>query len=168
MEEALREAGETEHLQWDEDKDSRVDFDKIGRENFTGGKTLGLEICANLDFRKHIESRAAMAKAVLGAFSRIANYNGGISGRAGRQLYTGMIPPIMTYMAEVWRREGDTRAQIPLDLVNAKALRRVTRASRGSSREALEWIANVEPLDLFFRGTQKACGRRAVRNGTHR
>ena len=61
-------------------------------------------------------------------------------------MYTGMIRPILSYMAEVWSKEGGPDIVGEAKLLSNAVLRRVTRAYRGSSTWEVSWIANVEPL----------------------
>ncbi|KAF8429652.1 hypothetical protein EV426DRAFT_703448 [Tirmania nivea] len=72
---------------------------------------------------------------------RLSNSNGGISARASRVMYTGMIRPVFTWGAELWHCPRHTQR------LEYRALRKITGASFGSSHRKLAWVAGVEPLE---------------------
>ncbi|KAF8417556.1 hypothetical protein EV426DRAFT_622402, partial [Tirmania nivea] len=84
---------------------------------------------------------------------RLSNSNGGISSRASRAMYTGMIRPVFTWGTELWHHpyQVDPRT-LPLKRLEYRALRKVTRAYFGSSHRKLACIAGVEPLEAVKTG----------------
>ena len=156
----LDKEGTREHLSWDPEKYTRVDF---GRKPKSQCKSLGLTISSDLNFKLHVRDRVHKARGAIAILSRISNSNSGISPKAARQLYTGCIRPMLTYGAEVWYQEGSNLAR-ELDSVQREALRKVTGAYRGSSARKVELIANVEPMELYLGHLQGAWAARTLRS----
>jgi len=99
----------------------------------------------------------------------LGNKNGGLSSSAMRGLYTGMVRPIFTWGAEVWR---DTTPKISAyKKLEYQALRKITGAYHGAAHTKLGLIANVEPIedklrDLELAGQQKPSARGILSSGT--
>ena len=71
----------------------------VGRKGKRVGATvkiLGVIMNDTLQFRKHADYRAEKWKQLWGALHRLDNTKASMSPSAWRQLYTGMVRPVMT------------------------------------------------------------------------
>ena len=139
----ILEATAKEHdLSWDQQKDSKVDFNETGPLQST--TTLGCTINSRLSFQEHVNTRTKKAERIWQVMKRLGNNNGGLSPLALRLLYTGMIRPIFTYGAEIWLHNPPNLETFRR--LEYQALRKITGAYHDSSHEKLGFIANIEPI----------------------
>ena len=120
-------------------------------------KVLGVQIKHCLLFHHHMEYRAGIARKAWGAFGRLGNMRKGLSPTSWRQLYTGMIRPMMLWGMELaWRAEGLLLPSDPkprtgwtsMQRIEAAAARKTTGAYTCASTEKVLAIAGIEPLHV--------------------
>jgi len=138
----LVEVAKDQHLTWDPRKDTQVDFGDSRPIQHT--TTLGITICSNLSFQKHIDNRFKKAERIWHVMRRLGNSNGGMSPIALRLLYTGMIRPIFTWGAEIWLHNPPNYSAFRR--LEYEALRRITGSYHGASHEKPGYIGNIEPI----------------------
>ena len=96
----------------------------------------------------------------------LATTKGGISPLAARSLYTGMVRPIFTWAAEIWRKPNTRNTHLrEMGRIEYKALRRICSGYYGSRHTTLTRIAAVEPLESKLDDISASWAGRAVRNG---
>lgn len=157
---SLIKAAKEDKLEWDTSKDTRLDF---GNNN-TEIKTLGIVVDSKLNFRKHIRARTEKAGAAMNVLLRLGNSNKGMSPRALRSMYTGLIRPIFLWGAELWDQANTSQ----MEHIEYQALRKICGAYQGSSKIKLGLIANIEPLESKLSDLRNCWAARAVRTGdTH-
>ena len=67
---------------------------------------MGVLVDDGLRFKDHIKYRAEKGRRLCGALCSLGNTVKGMSPKAWRQLYTGMVRPVLTWGMEVaWRGE---------------------------------------------------------------
>jgi len=106
-----------------------------------------------LIFSKHIKELTQKAARILKAMTGLCNSRGGISPKAARSLYTGMVRPIFSYGSELWHRPhlGKLHPSRCNDMLRLEypALRSITGACayHGSAASKLRAIAGIEVLN---------------------
>ena len=116
-------------------------------------------------WKTHINNRTQKAKTVMDTMWRLCSSQGGISPRAARSLYTGMIRPIIKWGVELWNRpNGRTNTLLyEAERIQYRALRRIIGAYNGASTEKLLGIAAIEPLQANLNDISNAWAAGAVR-----
>ncbi|KAF8417874.1 hypothetical protein EV426DRAFT_706624 [Tirmania nivea] len=71
----------------------KVGQSDFGRSNKNSQlvKTLGITVDSHLQFTPHIKARTHKAASLMAVMERLTNSNGGMSGKACRAMYTGII-----------------------------------------------------------------------------
>ena len=103
----LKEAAREHGIVFAPEKEETVTF-RAGKRSLKAKscKVLGVQIDECLLFHHHMEYRANIARKAWGAFSRLGDMRKGLSPTSWRQLYTGMIRPMMLWGMELaWRTE---------------------------------------------------------------
>ena len=139
--ETVREIMGRRNFPLDDAKEEFITFDGKRKKVV---KYLGFWLDTKLDHKTHISKRLTKATQVWGAVCRIGNSYSGIKPRSYRQIYTGMIRPILLYGFEVINQN-----RIPWDKIESleyQAMRKVTGAYHGARKEKVLKIAGVESL----------------------
>jgi hypothetical protein len=90
-------------------------------------KWIGIHFDNKLTFVEHTKEAAAKAMRVANASALLGNSIHGLSPYLRRQLYLGVVLPMMTYGSPVWWK-GTKRQATILETVQNKALRQITGA----------------------------------------
>ncbi|HKT21437.1 MAG TPA: hypothetical protein VJR06_02265, partial [Nitrososphaerales archaeon] len=90
---------------------------------------IGIWFDRKMSFRHHVNLKAAAASRALGALSRLANTEAGLSPKAVRQLYITCIIPVSDFGAEVWWN-GQKGYATRLSTIQHSAARKILGAFR--------------------------------------
>ena len=116
-------------------------------------KWLGIIIDETLDFDYHWKSRVDKACKLLGACSSIGSSQWEISPGSWRQLYTGMVPVVALWRAELWCR-GQKDWKKEFERLQYQALRKYTGAVLGANRQKVNAIAALVDVDTILQAIQ--------------
>lgn len=112
---------------------------------------VGLVIDNQLEFDKHIKSRAQTAMTEYQAMAPLQNTRGGITTAATHKICPDMICAIFTYVSEIWHchtkvQDYDSR-NLAMQRLKYQTLRRITGSYNSSNHIILDSIAMLEPLE---------------------
>ncbi len=109
---------------------------------------LGLWFDPQLRFHEHMKITASKASRATEALCMLGNSTSSINQLCLRQLYLGMILPIMTYGSVAFWNGKSPALKSTLECTQNKALHFITRAFRTMPTTALEIEASIPPIDI--------------------
>jgi hypothetical protein len=112
-------------------------------------KWIGIHFDNKLTFVEHTKEAAAKAMRVANASALLGNSIHGLSPYLRRQLYLGVVLPMMTYGSPVWWK-GTKRQATILETVQNKALRQITGAFSTTPIRAMEIEASIPPITHYL------------------
>lgn len=145
-----------------DDKEDSLTF--IDRKRPTSSvKVLGVIIDNTFSFKEHLAMQAAKGAQLWKALKQLGNINHGLPPTAWRQLYTGMIRPVMTWCLEVAWNNMINFIEAML-LVERNALRKCTGAYNGARNSKVQGVSAVELLHMIADAMQARWVARTIHN----
>ena len=123
---------------------------------------LGFYLDRKLTFFDHVRILAVKGKAITTGLQCLGNTVCGLSPHHMHLLYRTCVIPVITYGCQLWYRPNAPKKALikKLQIVQNKALRRITGAFRTSPTEALHLLSFIPPVEITLR---KLCESAALR-----
>jgi ribonuclease HI len=121
---------------------------------------LGFFLDNKLSYKKHVQTKVAMAQQVFQRLQRLGNTQRGLSTQAIRQLYTACISSIADYGVQLWWGKQKNSLLREYQQLQNSALRQILGAFKGSPIKAMEIEAAILPINLR---AEKLCQQYAIR-----
>ena len=121
---------------------------------------LGFFLDNKLSYKKHVQTKVAVAQQVFQRLQRLGNTQRGISTQATRQLYTACVSSIADYGVQLWWGKRKQSMLQEYQQLQNSALRQILGAFKGSPTQAMEIEAAILPVHLR---AEKLCQQYAIR-----
>ena len=109
-------------------------------------KYLSLILDRGLKFHSHAKYVGDKAKLIMQKYAAICGLKWGVGNKEMTTIYRGSFIPIIAYAAEAWIDEFNDKTKRPIIGAHRCALIRITKAYRTTITEALEVLANIQPI----------------------
>jgi hypothetical protein len=119
-------------------------------------KYVGITVDRRFSFNQHIDKETGRCIKIIHALAKSAKINWGLRYDVLRAIYTGAIPPILSYGAPVWieglqRKHNATKINRLQRLININ----IAKAYRTTSHEALCVLTGITPILIELRSQAK-------------
>ena len=121
---------------------------------------LGFFLDNKLSYKKHVQTKVAVAQQVFQRLQRLGNTQQGLSTQATRQLYTACVSSIADYGVQLWWGKRKQSLLKEYQQLQNSALRQILGAFKGSPTKAMEVEAAILPISLR---AEKLCQQYAIR-----
>ena len=111
-------------------------------------KYFGLFMDRNLKFHSHAKFVGEKAKLIMLRYAALCGPRWGVGNNMNEMnvIYMGSFVPIITYAAQAWVDELNIKSRKQIISAHWCALIRITKPYRTTSTNALEVLANVQPI----------------------